>query len=180
MVSFKNVVVQFAPIVQAILAGGVRDNPALGMPWQVEAYVEHLTPGETIASYGIELNNPAMVQIEVADVAAVVAAYNLANPGHKITLQQFLDLNQGLQPDGSPPSVGGATQMTVMAALGGFGAMVGNVYHVRGRLTPYDDGLAADHILGILDRVMYPIGAPAKLLTNLVPSPTADAVESGN
>lgn len=73
MVPFKNAELSLSPIKQATLKDRTQDNPAALTPWTCNGYLEHLTPGEAYMSYGVQLNSPAIAQIEVSDFLAAAA-----------------------------------------------------------------------------------------------------------
>lgn len=73
MVWLKNATVSIQLKKQAALPNRVYDNPALGTPWSVDGYLEHLTPTEIFAAYGVTLTSPALFQFDVTDFLAGAA-----------------------------------------------------------------------------------------------------------
>jgi len=131
MVPFKNVTVTVTPVVQGQLSNQTYDNPELGTGVTgIQAYLEEQDAGEVFRDYNVRLDNPAIIQFNVADALTF-------NPG------------QGGEVADS--------EIQVTAAKG-LRSYIGRIYRIQGRGDWHDDGLAADHVSYLVDRKTVPLG----------------------
>ena len=145
MVFFTNVVVSVAPKAQAKLTDKSLDNVALQTATTgIEAYLEMQDPGEVFRTYDVMLQNPAILQIDVASYQLLLtnwATFIAANP-------QYAATNPGNPwPD---------SEVTITASSG-MGSYTGQKYRVQGRGDVHDDGLRADHATLLLDQLTFPL-----------------------